>query len=797
MASVNFFHAHDHVVVDFNGVLDWAASQELVQALDTVVGHYFYTEVEFVITSPGGKLNAFENVLDAASRLRERGVRLRTRVVSMAGSAAAVLASLGDERIADPGATLTYHGARIQSDGEISAHASAVLRSALESTDDRLIKRLVERAFAVPADPGPVASEPEPFDLKALGSLWAGLGLGAGGKGRRKSLRKVRGLFRAVRGFVDRAIAEQDRKALARLYRVLFEAELSVSAGLAVALRLIDRVGPVPPAAPCPLRPKGLTVPEWRVLYPPEGEIPREVLTRHTLVLGETGAGKTASCILPVVAAMGRTPREALGAALIIDPKRELARSLGVIAPGRLHQVFADETVLNLMAGPRWSLEDDLAAGRWLSAATRILVRAASLVPSSPARVLMDHETSDGNAEFFDREGTSLSLAVLAFVLLLTSDDLPSPESWLGDDVEAFSWVDDLLGRAKGCTGERGPNALALTAWALDGPLLLADDSSGIICSEDGSEQMERVWLFGRIAEAVAPLVGGASGEGPDLVGRILGYWTPMGRIDRQFAGVRASASCACADFATPSIAPTLYFGCEPGYESAKAMGAGLDFGRLVARRGPGTFVLFQPARDGLDNLVAIALKALFFEAVFDDPDRARGGVDLPLVGYVADEFHRFVTSDPLHGEQSFLDTCRSFGAFCVLACQSVASIEHALSHRAGGLERNRSAIDIMWNNTASKLVFRSTDPETAARVDELSPYRPGLARVVRVRPVSTLGAGECYAILADGRFERRQLEPFAGPFPKAGTPLLTYGLDGTVLERLPDGAVEYERGAR
>ena len=155
---------------------------------------------------------------------------------------------------------------------------------------------------------------------------------------------------------------------------------------------------------------------------------------------------------------------------------------------------------------------------------------------------------------------------------------------------------------------------------------------------------------------------------------------------------------------------------------------------------------------------------------MLDDPDRARGGADLPLVGYVADEFHRFVTSDPLHGEQSFLDTCRSFGAFCLLACQSVASIEHALAHGGGTYEQDQSAIDVLWNNTASKLVFRSTDPKTATRLAELCPHRPGLAGVVEVRPVSTLGAGECYAVLADGRFERRQLEPFALA-PAAPTP--------------------------
>ena len=172
--------------------------------------------------------------------------------------------------------------------------------------------------------------------------------------------------------------------------------------------------------------------------------------------------------------------------------------------------------------------------------------------------------------------------------------------------------------------------------------------------------------------------------------------------------------------------------------------------------------MLYQPARDGADTLVAVALKALFFEAVLDCPERARSGDALPLVGYVADEAHRFLTSDPLHGEQSFLDTCRSFGAACVLACQSVASLEHALAHRGGSTAQNEGAVAMLWSNTASKLVFRSTDPHTAGRVAELCPYRPDIAGVTRVRPVSTLATGECYALLADGRFERRQLQGFA-----------------------------------
>ena len=178
-------------------------------------------------------------------------------------------------------------------------------------------------------------------------------------------------------------------------------------------------------------------------------------------------------------------------------------------------------------------------------------------------------------------------------------------------------------------------------------------------------------------------------------------------------------------------------------------------------------------ARDGLDNLVAVALKAAFFEAVLDDPDRARAGKEFPLVGYVADEFHRFITSDPLHGEQSFLDTCRSFGAFCVLAFQSVASLDHALAHGGGGCRQDESAVEILWNNTANKIIFRSTDQKTSNRVDDLCPYRRGLPAVVRVRPVSTLATGECYAALADGRFERRQLAPFDPDLPAEPEDLL------------------------
>lgn len=757
MAKITCAHAGDHAVVTFTGELDWDASRELVDVVDALVHEYFYSTVELVVTSPGGNVAAFEFFVGRHAEWRRHGVTLRTRVLSEAASAAAVLVSLGDERVADPGSTLSFHRTRASPESGVNAGTTASLSSLLREADETSVGRLAERALEAAVE---VRHYALPADSRLLQELW--LELGRSGKGGARAPSKLRKLARAVGRHVDRAVRRRDRKALACLYRTLIENECMVSAPLALSLRLVDRIGSGTVPELRGSAATGLTVPEWRVLYPPDGRVPRGVLCRHVLATGETGSGKTASVILPVAAAMARAPREHLGGALIIDPKRELARTLRDIAPERVHQVRADRVALNVMVGPRWSLDDDVAAKRWVSAARRILCRVASFVPTNPARVLVDHVVGESNTEFFNREGTSLALSVVAFVLLLIDRGTPPTQEWIDDDVDAFVWVEELRERAR---SERAPNAVALAAWCLDGPLVTWPVQPGgvmLLPAGGGPPPPEHEWLFARIARAVRARLCDGSVEGRDLCERILGYWTAIARVDRQFAGTRATASVVCSDFAAPAVASALYVGCEPGYRIASASGDGVDFARLAAPGAPGTLVLFQPARDQLDNLVAVALKALFFEAVLDDSARARGGSDVPMVGYVADEFHRFVTSDPLHGEQSFLDSCRSFGAFCLLASQSVASIEHALAHGGGTPAQNRSSVEILLSNTATKFAFRSTHKGTAERVTELAPRRPGVPGVGEVRPVSTLRVGEAYVALSDGRFERRQLEPFA-----------------------------------
>ena len=490
-----------------------------------------------------------------------------------------------------------------------------------------------------------------------------------------------------------------------------------------------------------------------------------EALTSGLKLSGQLTDGAA----VQLVAALARAPRARIAGALVVDPKRELGPVLRALAPERVYPFnTAGDAVLDLMSRSRASLDADLEAGRWRSAATRILRRAASFVPSSPAHVLDDHQAGDANSEFFNREGTDLALNLVAFLLLVTRPHAPPPTEWLAEGTPECRWFEALLAQARGRRGSQGLNVLALAAWALGSALMQPAPGSPSTTSSDGPFDVHIVsessthWLFAQVARRARKIWGGGPGDAPEVLDRILGYWTPIFAIAPQFAGSWGVARALCSDFAHDALASTLYFGCEPGYAKAHSAGRVLHLPGLVGRGASGSLLLFQPSNTGSDDLLGVALKASFFEAVLADPDRRRGGPDLPLAAYIADEFHRFVTSDRVHGEQSYLDSSRSFGGFCVLACQSQSSLEHALTHGGGGAKRNEAAVSILWTNCATKFIFRTTDSGTLQRVHDLSPHRPGLAGVTRVRPVSTLRPGECYAVLADGRFERRQLAPFS-----------------------------------
>ena len=759
--DIEFGHHGDHATITWPEQLTPTAGTELVATVETMRSLYYYDTVELVIVSAsGGHIGALRYLNDALARWRATGVHIRTRVVASAESAAALMLSLGDERIAEPGAILLYHPVRIPEVTQLTAHGCARLGVNLERIDELWIAQLVERALGNrgPREPHACGAGDETVLRKLLGAKVP----------RRRAKRPVDDLARELERRVDAAVAKGERDRLARLYRRLFEMDIHISAQVAYILRLVDRIGTVSATVPKAPGPVGLTIPEWKSLHPPEGAIPRAVLTRHTLMLGETGSGKTVSGVLPVVGAMARAPEGVMGCGLVIDPKRDLRAVLERLAPQRLRTVTTEDAVLDVMAGPRWCLAADLAAGRYRSVAVRILHRLATFSPANPAHVLEPHEVGSSNAEFFNREGCELLITVLVLIAVVTAPQASEPDEWLCHDREARRWVERLRGEAGGASGLRGPNVLALAAWVLGDAVMHRSQEVVVPLGGDDDEPPRRKeWLLARIADEALGMGGDIASETREVLGRVGTYWNRIAAIEPQWVGTLGVARGACAELAAPAIARSLYFGLEPGFRTACDAGERLDLATLVAPAAAPAIVLFQPAREGPDTLFAIALKALFFEAVLNDPARIPGGTDLPLVGYVADECQRFITSDPVHGEQSFLDTCRSFGGFCVLACQSVSSLTHALAGAGGDRAQNEAAIEVLWNNAASKLVFRTTDERTAQRMDALSPHRPGMAGVVRVRPPMTLAPGEAYAVLADGRFERRQLAPFAEPAPE------------------------------
>lgn len=317
------------------------------------------------------------------------------------------------------------------------------------------------------------------------------------------------------------------------------------------------------------------------------------------------------------------------------------------------------------------------------------------------------------------------------------------------------------------------PNMMALAQLALDFFLTptFADESDAVPLNLEDDEfpaggPMRRVarhtLLGAHLAEALKPLWGPEA----DPVWRGVMRWETLAKsgsdqVSGHYASILSIAQQAFREFAETPSAWTLYFGVEPCWEGLASSGVeSVDFAEAVdADRGRRVWVV-QPKLAGERGiLLAKSIKAAFFEAVLGNEDRANGR-SKPLVGYIADEFHRFVTSEDAHGEQSFLDTCRSFGAFCALASQSIASIRHALAVMGGSGEQNDAAVSILLNNVGTKLFFRTTDEGTIQRIRALCPWQPGRPRVVDVRPPSTLAPGECYAALPDGRFERRQLAP-------------------------------------
>ena len=140
-----FFHRADHAVAQSTGDLTLEAAIDLVNAVDALFDVYFYRRVEILISSPGGLVQSDDHLALAVERWRAEGVQICTRVTTSADSAAAVLFSIGDERVVEPTASLLYHGAKLQGGGGggfVNRNDTVSLFTAISRLDARLLSLL-------------------------------------------------------------------------------------------------------------------------------------------------------------------------------------------------------------------------------------------------------------------------------------------------------------------------------------------------------------------------------------------------------------------------------------------------------------------------------------------------------------------------------------------------------------------------------------------------------------------------------------------------------------------------------
>ena len=705
-------HRHNHAVVVLDGDVDKASCRALLDAIGTAVDYYGYRLVEIQIDSPGGNGRPLKHLLDRLDLYRVQGVRFRTSAISIASSAGAVLVALGDERVAAPGSRLLFHGSWLYRRGQLTARDCAGLHARLSRSDDKLLYRLVDRAFAGPVT-APVHGA-QTSDRKVLEQLCADAELDP----KATDPDRVQTLAATLGQTVDEAIKGDDRETISKLYRRLIQFDRPISGSLAKTLHLVDLVIDSDAGSTVGIENPGFVLPDGIPFASPTGGLAPETLLRHVLVLGDDAGAATDLCLAPLAIALAAAPARQVGPVLVLNPDPELTGVLEAVSQGRLQRLNLDRIVIDLMGRDR-SLVPLLKSGHWMSAATSILKRTLDLVPGSPARCLLDV-----SGRVFDpvlREGTHLALSVIGFVLMLTSTSR-CPEDWAESRDSGF--VADLRLRARGVEGEPGPNVFGLAAWLLG---------------------MVPGLLPARVAKEAIDAFGDGGPEerdvhrGLDVGGEALSH--PSGHA----RDVLSIAQAIVAPFAGPAARTSLYVGCESGFDPTKA----LDVAALVSGSPDRRFLLLVPQADGSDTLVATAVKQLFLEALLGVAARA-GSLQPPLSGYIARDFERYVTAV----DSVFLDCARNGGGFAVLTSKSVSAIEHALRDVPGG----DATFGALWSAVGTKLFLRSTDPRTAEVAGKLAPRLPGLSAVLDVRPLSGLGLDDTYLSSVDGRFERRRL---------------------------------------
>ena len=407
-------YLNERAVVRLTGPVTPESATDLIDAMEHAREHCFYERIEIAISSRGGEIAAYESLIACIDTLREDGVRIDTSVSGVVGSTAAFLLSMGDHRRASPECRLRYHLCQVEGEGTLTAANAGTTAAALANLDDRLIARLAERGVEAAKDTEKGRAKVDAFEP----GDWATMALFLATRSEEVGSTDKGKLLDCLRKHLDRDGADAD--SLAATYRTLFSMDRYISPALACELFLIDGIG-----RSCESRRRSrkdsIAVPEWKALWP-GGRVDSQYLRRHTLILGETGSGKTASGVMPLVNGM-LSPQSGLGCALIVDPKRELLPAIRervddvrVIEPGGPGRPGA---VLNLTAGASPSLDEDLESGRFREAARRILIRSADLATRTPVSVWAGLSRGDARLAYWDHQGGTLAALAVSITLMV------------------------------------------------------------------------------------------------------------------------------------------------------------------------------------------------------------------------------------------------------------------------------------------------------------------------------------------------------------------------------------------
>ena len=237
-----------------------------------------------------------------------------------------------------------------------------------------------------------------------------------------------------------------------------------------------------------------------------------------------------------------------------------------------------------------------------------------------------------------------------------------------------------------------------------------------------GMEDLEAVRHIAAVYDALVTGVGIPDPERP------LARYAALKESEQFFYNARG-ALILVDQLGNPDIAHLMDLGVRRGLP----MGLRTDIADLVAT---GKVILFQPRPLATYELVGRALKGLFFRAVTEREDMERG------VGFVVDEFQRFISSDPETGEHAMLDRNRAYRMNAVLASQSYAALATAVA----GDRHSGSALDSIMTNCPSKVLFRTPDMASVHAMQSVIPRDPfGDGHVLTFRPPSSLLVGEYY----------------------------------------------------